>query len=683
MLGEWNECYMPAGELVVKSPGHNNPREYRRSLDLDRGIVTVNYSVDHIEYKRETFASHPDKAIVIRYSPKSAGKLNLSASLSSLLRNEITIEGNQLVLRGNAPKHAYPHYLGKMDPVFEEGKGMRFQIRVLVRNRGGNISAANGEIQVNNADEVEFLLTAATSFNGFDKDPVSEGRDEELICIGNIASLTGKNWDELREAHIADYSSFFSRVSLDLGKDEKNILPVNERISGYKIDSDPALTSLYYQFGRYLLISSSRPGKFAQPANLQGIWSRSLQPAWSANWTLNCNAQINYWSVESANLSECHLPLIEMTRELSVDGALTARNLYGAGGWVAHHNADIWRTTSPVGGSGLWAIYQVGSAWLCHHIWQHYEFTLDRAFLEEMYPVMKGAARFYIDNLQVDKDGFYVTNPSESFENTFRQPNGTTGWACVGATQDMQIIRDLFTNTLAAGKILKKEEEFSDTMVQYLEKLLPMRISPTTGRLQEWKDDWEAENPFNAQVAHGWGLAAGNQISPIETPELAGAFRKTIEYRKPWEAYNAGSWVGSFPAMYWARLHNGNMLQTVIDRHIQNAISPNLTSHFQGYWEIDGNLGITASISEMLLQSHTSEIILLPALPDKYPNGSVKGLRARGGYEVDISWQSGKLTQATIRSGQGGDVKLRYHDRIIQFTIPGNSKRTIKISDYE
>ncbi|MCX6226860.1 MAG: glycoside hydrolase family 95 protein, partial [Bacteroidia bacterium] len=449
------------------------------------------------------------------------------------------------------------------------------------------------------------------------------------------------------------------------------------RIKNYQPGSDPGLTALYYQFGRYLIISCSRPG--SQPANLQGIWSDNLQPAWSANWTLNCNAEINYWPVEQGNLSECHLPLIEMTKELSVDGARTAKIMYNAGGWVAHHNADIWRQTSPVGGTGLWAIYQVGGAWLCHHVWEHYEFTLDEDYLREVYPLLKGAAQFYLDNLQQDADGYWVTSPAESFENQFRKPDGTVGWACMGPTQDMQIIRDLFTNCMQAASILKTDQEFINQVKLKLDKLLPMRISPTNGQLQEWKDDWDAADPRGGQVAHGWGLAVGNQISPRETPELAAAFRKTLEYRKPWESYNAGSWVGSFPARFWVRLYDGPMAQTVMDRHLKLAVFPNLTSKFvDTFWEIDGNLGIAASIGEMLLQSHTGEIVLLPALSPKYPDGEVRGLCARGGFVADLKWMKGKPVNVAITAKKNGSCKVRYLEKTKVFQMKAGE--TIKVT---
>ncbi|TSA36626.1 MAG: glycoside hydrolase family 95 protein [Porphyromonadaceae bacterium] len=677
MLGPYNECYLPMGDMVIKWDPAGSITNYRRELNLSEGVVRIDYQLDGNGIKREVFASNPDQVIGIKLSGEKKGKISFKTKLTSLLNNTVSLSGNEIILNGQAPLHAYAHYMGKKDPVYADGHGMKFQIRMLIRTKGGSVEESNGQLAVNKADEVEILLTGTTSYNGFEKDPFTEGKDCNAICTNRINQLRDVSFNELKNRHIKDFSGLFGRVSLNLESSPSDTLPADIRIKNYQPGSDPGLTALYYQFGRYLLISCSRPG--SQPANLQGIWSDNLQPAWSANWTLNCNAQINYWPVEQGNLPECHLPLIEMTKELSVDGGRTAKNIYHAGGWVAHHNADIWRQTSPVGGTGLWAIYQVGGAWLCHHVWEHYEFTLDGDYLRDVYPLLKGAAQFYLDNLQLDADGYWVTSPAESFENQYRKSDGTVGWACMGPTQDMQIIRDLFTNCIQAATILKMDQGFIDQVSQKLGKLLPMRISPMTGQLQEWKDDWDAADPHGGQVAHGWGLAVGNLISPRETPELAKAFRKTIEYRKPWESYNAGSWVGSFPARFWVRLYDGSMAQTVLDRHFKLAVFPNLTSKFfETFWEIDENLGITASIGEMLIQSHTGEIVLLPALSPKYPNGEVKGLCTRGGFEVDLNWKNGKPVNAAITSKKGGTCKVRYLDKTAEYRMKAGE--TIKVN---
>ena len=660
MLGPWNQNYMPLADILLEWPGDGNVSGYRRELDLNRGVVTITYTQNGVNYKRELFASYPDQALVMNISADKKNAVEFIAGLGSQINNRTKVEGDQIVINGQAPWHTDPNYTGVHPPVYKEGKGMRFEGRLLVKQEGGTISAQDDKLHVKDAASATITFVAATSFNGFDKDPAVNGRDEKAICKKYLSSLETKKYPDLYKAHLADYSSLFGRVSIDLGESPESNLPINQRIKNYKPSMDPALTALYFQFGRYLLISASRPG--SQPANLQGIWNQDMQPAWSANWTINCNAEINYWPAEITNLSECHFPMFDMIRETSVDGARTAKNLYNSRGWIAHHNLDIWRTTWMVGGTGLYSLFQVGGAWLCQHIWEHYLFTLDKDFLHNHYDLLKSASIFYLDNLQTDRDGYLVTSPSESFENGYIKPNGEKGWACIGSAQDMQIIRALFENTMNAAEILN-DGAFKEEVAKAYAKLPPMKISPRTGQLQEWNDDWEPSNPASGQVGHGWAFAVGSQITLRGTPELAQAFRKTIEYRRPGYSYNSGSWTGSFPAVYWARFEEPDSVQRVIDRHFDLALSPNLTCEFMKSWQIDGNLGITTAITEMLLQSHAGEISLLPALPAKYPTGSVTGLRARGGYEVDIFWKDGVLTKAVIKADRTkGDeiIPVRY-----------------------
>lgn len=655
MLGPWNQNYMPLADILLEWPGDGNVSGYRRELDLNRGVVTITYTQNGVNYKRELFASYPDQALVMNISADKENAVEFIAGLGSQINNQTKVEGDQIVINGQAPWHTDPNYTGVHPPVYKEGKGMRFEGRLLVKQEGGTISAQDDKLHVKDAASATITFVAATSFNGFDKDPAVNGRDEKAICKKYLSSLETKKYPDLYKAHLADYSSLFGRVSIDLGESPESNLPINQRIKNYKPSMDPALTALYFQFGRYLLISASRPG--SQPANLQGIWNQDMQPAWSANWTINCNAEINYWPAEITNLSECHFPMFDMIRETSVDGARTAKNLYNSRGWIAHHNLDIWRTTWMVGGTGLYSLFQVGGAWLCQHIWEHYLFTLDKDFLHNHYDLLKSASIFYLDNLQTDRDGYLVMSPSESFENGYIKPNGEKGWACIGSAQDMQIIRALFENTMNAAEILN-DGAFKEEVAKAYAKLPPMKISPRTGQLQEWNDDWEPSNPASGQVGHGWAFAVGSQITLRGTPELAQAFRKTIEYRRPGYSYNSGSWTGSFPAVYWARFEEPDSVQRVIDRHFDLALSPNLTCEFMKSWQIDGNLGITTAITEMLLQSHAGEISLLPALPAKYPTGSVTGLRARGGYKVDIFWKDGVLTKAVIKADRTKKDKI-------------------------
>ena len=675
MLGPYNQSYLPFADIVLDM-GIKDVSNYRRELDLSSGIVTISYEKDGVKYKREVFSSFPNQAIVINMSADKSNALNFEAGLESQVRSQTSVANDQVILKGRAPIHTEPNYVGKHEPTYADGRGMGFEGRLLVTQKGGSILPSATKLKVADATSATLMFVAATSYNGYAKNPATEGKDETLLCSNYLSAIKDLSYDKLKSNHTEDFKSLFNRVSIDLGNNEVSALPINKRVENFKPETDPSLVGLYFQFGRYLLISASRPG--SQPSNLQGIWNKDMQPAWSSNWTVNCNTQINYWPVELANLSECHLPLIDMIREASVDGAKTAKALYGADGWIIHHNIDIWRTTWPIGGSGLWAIYQVGGAWLCQHIWDHYQFTQDKVFLKENYPLLKGAVQFYLDNLQQDKAGLLVTNPSESFENTFLKPDGKGGWACVGAAQDMQIIRSLFQNTMKTIDVLGEDAAFKTEVEAAYNKLAPMRISPRTGRLQEWNDDWSASSPRNGQVAHGWGLVASDLITLRGTPELATAFRKTLEHRKPGLSDKSGSWTGAFPAGFWTRLEEGDKAHTVLDRHLKNALFPNLTSNFRSYWEIDGNLGMTFAIGEMLLQSHAGEINLLPALPTRYPTGSVSGLKARGAYEVSIRWKDSKLKEATIHSEKGGEFVVRYQDEVKSFKL--NAGETVTLN---
>ncbi|MCK9618668.1 MAG: glycoside hydrolase family 95 protein [Lentimicrobiaceae bacterium] len=667
MLGPWNECYQPVGDLILDFDHPQKISGYRRELNMDNGLVEITYQAGDVTYTREIFSSYPDNTLVARIKASRKGALNFSVSLNSQLPCKVSASGNDLTLEGRAPSHAYPHYLNSsLKNEFELGKGMRFQVLSRILPSGGQITYGKGSMTVKGADEVVIMLAIQTSYNGFDKDPYTEGKDYKVHCSDDIDKAVKKGFDQLKNAHVKDYVNLFGRMDIDLGTDSATIQPMQERIKNYQAGKDPNLAALYFQFGRYLLISSSRPGTKA--ATLQGIWNKDVRPAWSSNYTLNCNVELNYWPVNLTNLAECHLPLIDLVKDLSVDGARTAKNIYGARGWMAHHNADLWRTTSPVGGTGLWSIYQVGGAWLTQHLWEQYLFTLDKAYLADVWPTMKGAALYFVDALQKDpKTGWLVTNPSESFENQYVRPDGVVGWACVGSTQDMQIIRSLFNYCIEASKILGIDKEFADQLSTMLPQLPPMLIDPVTGQIQEWLDPWQAVNPLNGQVAQGWGLAPGHLISLRKTPELAEAFRKTIEFRKPGESSNSGSWTGAFSANFQARLEDGANLQKVIDRHFKLALFPNFASKFfEKYWEIDGNLGITAAIGEMMLQSHNCEVHLLPALSPAYPTGSVRGLCARGNFEVNIVWENGVLINAEILSKSGGHCTVRYKEKTIE-----------------
>jgi len=718
MNGQYNQCYMSLGDLQITFPLTGEVQNYRRELDLETGIARTTFEHDGARFTREVFASQPGQAIVVRLTCDRPRRISFIAALGSQLRNTIAVglasrlspsseksdTGATPVLRllGRAPAHADPHYKGK-EVIYDDspnGKGMKFEAQVAAVNEGGALKVTDKGITADNCDSVTLLLTAATSYNGPYKSPSKEGRDAAKLCEERISPALSKfstapttrqdnlllhmqqkvvqtgrsegasrdGYSMLRSAHIADHQRLFNRVSLDLGHSEAESLPTDVRLKQYDPAADPALAALYFQFGRYLLIAGSRPG--TQPLNLQGIWNKDINPAWSANWTLNCNAQINYWPVEVANLAECHEPLIDLTTEVSVDGTNIAKNLYGARGWVIHHNTDIWRQAGPVAGSACWSVFQGGSGWLCQHVWEHYAFSGDTNYLRRVWPVLAGAARFYLDAMiEEPSHKWLVTAPDVNFENAFRKPDGASACSCYGPTATMQMVRELFKNCIAASEILGTEAQLRGEIHQALPRLAPMQISPTTGELQEWVEDWK--RTADCQVLSSWGAVCSAQITPRGTPDLAAGLRKIFDTGAWWKRGAVGSWQGSFQANTYARLGDGDTALDVVAMHLKLVVNPNLSANFSGMaeLEIDGNLGHTAAIAEMLLQSQTGEIELLPALPKSWPTGSVKGLRARGGFTVDLEWKDGKVTSYRISSAQPRSALVRVNGatKTVQF----------------
>ncbi len=662
MNGKFNQDYLPLGNLTLEFPATKEVSDYRRELDLNEAVARVQFIREGVHFTREIFASQPAQAIVVRLAADRPGKVSFTASLGCQLHFKTEAGPGYLRLTGRAPADADPHYHGKRIEYEDgpDGRGMRFETRLVPVSEGGSVKITDNSIVAENCDAATLLLVAATSYNGPHKSPSKEGKDPAKLCDGYLAPMAGKTFASLRAEHIEDFQSLFNRVQLDLGHSAAESLPTDARLKKYRPGSDPSLAALYYQFGRYLLISSSRPG--TQPANLQGIWNHEVQPPWSANWTLNCNAEINYWPVETANLGECHLPLIDLTEQISVDGTHIAKDLYGVRGWVAHHNTDIWRQAGPVGGSACWSIFQVGSAWLCQHVWEHYAFSGDTNYLRRVWPVLQGAARFYLDDLMEEpKHHWLVTAPDTNFENAWRKPDGDHGCTCMGPTASMQMIRELFQNCAKACKILGTDEELRTEIEIALPRLAPMQISTTTGELQEWPDDWQ--RTAECQVLSSWGAICGTQITPRGTPELAAALRKIFDKAQWWKSGHVGSWQGAFQANVYARLGDGDTACEVLDTHLAKVVSPNLTARFSE-WQIDGNLGQTAAIGEMLLQSHAGEIELLPALPKAWPDGRVTGLRARGGYTVAIEWKDGKVVSHRITSPEPREVKVRVNGEL-------------------
>ena len=680
MLGRYNENYLALGSLKIDFPVAESATNYQRELDLNTAVVRESFVVGGVKYSREIFASQPAQAIVVRLTADAPGKISFTASLDSQLRHTNSAGKNFYRLTGKCP--SYSNCYGKRVNTYDDGpnsKGMTFESRLSASVEGGNIRHTEAGVIAEKCDAVTLELVAATSFNGPHKSPSREGKNPAEECDRALKEISHRDYTKLRAEHVADYQNLFGRVSLDLGHNPSaEGQPTDLRVKNYKSGNDPDLAALYYQFGRYLLISSSRPSN--QPANLQGLWNNSLFPPWAANWTLNCNAEINYWSVEAANLSECHLPLIELTREISVDGTNVAAKLYGARGWVAHHNTDIWRTAGPVSGEAKWAIFQAGSAWLCQPIWEHYAFTGDKHYLRDCWPVLAGAAQFYLDTLIEEPEHHWlVTGPDTNFENIWLKPDGTRGSVCLGPTATLQMIRELFQNCIHASETLGTGADLRQEIEKALPRLPPMKISPTSGELQEYLADWPRE--AHDEALSSWGLICSAQITPRGTPELAAGVRKIFDTEQMWKKGQIGSWQAAFQANAYARLHDGAAALTILDAHLQAVVNPNLTARFPGFcdFQIDGNLGQTAAINEMLLQSQVGdangvyEIELLPALPQAWNCGHVTGMRARGGFEVSMDWKDGALTAARIKSRLGAPLHLRLGNQTVAMaTKPGS-----------
>jgi alpha-L-fucosidase 2 len=675
--GAFSESYAPLGTMYINFKDHGIYKNYHRELDISNAISKVSYEANGIQFQREYFISHPDQIMIIRLTSNKKKSINCSVRFESLLKFKISQEPGVMKVNGYAPYHTEPSYRGNMPNavVFDENRGTRFTSLFSLSCNDGKVSHTDSTLELAGCSEAIIYISVATSFNGYNKNPATEGLDNQAIAFSNLKNTLQKSFKELKKKHLDDYHSLFNRVDLSFGPTSATDLPTDKRLLRYSEGSeDKNLEILYFQYGRYLLISSSRTE--GVPANLQGIWNPYIRPPWSSNYTININAEENYWLAEIANLSELHTPLLGFIKNIAKTGAVTAKTYYGVKGWAACHNSDIWALSNPVGDFGTgdpnWANWNMGGVWLATHLWEHYLFTQDTAYLKkEGYSLMKGAVQFCLDWMVRDAKGDWITSPCTSPENRYITPEGYKGGTFYGGTADLAMIRELFENFIGASNVLSVKDDFTESVIVAHKQLHPYAIGKK-GNLQEWYYDWEDEDPKHRHQSHLFGLYPGHQISPSETPALANACQKTLEIKGD----ETTGWSKGWRINLWARLGEGNraykMYRELLKYVDPDGLKGNHGGHGGTYpnlfdahppFQIDGNFGGASAVIEMLMQSTSDKIFLLPALPEAWNSGSIKGICARGGFELSLVWENKILVKTEIIAKVNGKTTLIYGNK--------------------
>ena len=673
--GPYTARYLPMANLMLDQLTRGEARNLYRELNISNALSTVTYEADGVKYRRTSFISYPDQVMVIKIAADRPQAVSLHIRLNSLLRYTVQTKGEKtLILNGKAPAYVANRDYDPHQVVYDDKRGTQFKVLVELLPDGGHCEANDSALTVRNAHEVVLLLSAVTD-------------------VGNKKMTLKKckrPYQELLQRHTDDHQQLFNRLQLSLGTEnlQKEALPTNERLKSFEQDpTDNGLTELYYQYGRYLLIASSRPGGL--PANLQGIWNRHVQPPWGSNYTTNINTEMNYWPAEITNLPECFLPLSDFIGRLAVNGAQTAKVNYGINrGWLAHHNSDVWAQTAPTGGydsdpkgAPRWSCWPMAGVWLCQHLWEHYAFGGDKKYLSKTaYPLMKGAAEFLLQWLQKDPEtGYWITNPSTSPENRFRyidkEGKKQNGEISRSSGMDLGLAWDLLTNCIEASTVLDTDKAFRQQCMDVRANLQPFRIG-SKGQLLEWDKEFEETDPNHRHVSHLFALHPGRQIIPEQQPELAAACQRTLEIRGD----GGTGWAIAWKINFWARLRDGNHAFGMLKNGLRYVDATQVSVRGGGTYanlfdahppfQIDGNFGGTAGITEMLLQSHAGYIHLLPALPDNWQSGSIKGVRARGGFTIDMEWKESRITRLSVTSHSGGTCRIREatspHEEVIE-----------------